>query len=160
MSAQDPSCPNVSALNLAQKQMQDFSKLSFRSAPASLAVPIVNLTPYRTFQPDTVVFAQSFLVLCPCPVKCAWEANFVMCEPEYSLNLLHRKHPFYLFFLKAYSIAFFFFSLFDTACFLPKPASARYESTTNRKLNRAALTTCQGSTIWEYWANTRTIGVF
>lgn len=31
-----------------------------------------------------------------------------MCEPEYSLNLLHRKHPFYVFFLKAYSIAFFF----------------------------------------------------
>lgn len=42
-----------------------------------------------------------------------------MCEPEYSLNLLHRKHPFYLFFLKAYSIAFFSF------CHLTLPASCQ-----------------------------------
>lgn len=43
-----------------EAQTQDFSTLSFRSPSASLAVPIVNLTPYKTFQPNTVVFAQSF----------------------------------------------------------------------------------------------------
>lgn len=69
-----------------------------------------NLIPYETFQLNAAVFAQSFLVLCPCRIKRASKANFVMCEPEYSLNLLHPKHAFYtFFFLKgAYSIAFFF----------------------------------------------------
>lgn len=85
---------NTILQHIASEHRRELSKHISESCSANRS----DFIPYETFQPNAAVFAQSFLVLCPCPVKRAWKANFVMCEKEYSLNLLHPKHAFYTFF--------------------------------------------------------------